>query len=533
MTLRRSTSDIIKYSGTVVITLVVAAIVYYTAQAYILDRAERNIESLLLSQRGLHHYIQRVMHPVFFKAIDSGAVVKEYYAPEIFSSTYIVRTMHGFYNEELERHGRRQIIYRLAAENPRNPVNRADAHELELIKLFNTNRSITSHRAIIKLNGTSYLHYAIPFLENTQNCLLCHGKREDAPPGLLALYPGNGGFNERAGRIRAIEAIYAPMHKEYETLYIACAVIVSALLTLFGLLLLSNRLRNKVDQKTRELQTELRIRRETEQELLIQTKLLEEEITERQKVQEDLHSAKELAEAANRAKSLFLANMSHELRTPLNGVIGMAQLLDTTDTTDEQKEFLEALRLSADNLLHLINDILDITKVESGQIQFGNQGYSLRSCIEEVIAIQQTHIAEKELFLELQVPDNLPDFLIGDPVRIKQILTSLLSNAVKFTDQGGICIAIYIREQHGSKLLLDIAVSDTGIGIEPEKLTYIFDLFTQADESFTRRHGGTGLGLALSRKLAELMGGNITVESQVNKGSTFHFLLPCTTTKAV
>ena len=141
--------------------------------------------------------------------------------------------------------------------------------------------------------------------------------------------------------------------------------------------------------------------------------------------------------------------------------------------------------------------------------------------------MQQAHIAEKGLSFELQMPDNLPDSLTGDPVRIRQILANLLSNAIKFTDQGGVTLTVCIKEQYGSRLLLDIAVSDTGIGIAPDKLGYIFDLFTQADESFTRRHGGTGLGLALCRKLAELMGGSITVESQVNKGSTFHLLLPC------
>jgi len=528
MTLRCNPSDIIKYSITVVITLVVAAIVYYTAQAYILGRAERNIENVLLSQRGLHHYIQRVMHPAFFKAIENGAVDKEYYTPEIFSSTYIIRTMHGFYNEELEKHGQRHIIYRLAAENPRNPVNKADPYELELIQRFNADRKITSHRAIVTREGATYLHYAIPFLENSQHCLRCHGKREDAPPGLLALYPGNGGFNEQTGRIRAIEAIYAPLHNEYETLYVACAVITSALLTLLGLFLFSNRLRIKVDQKTKELQNELKARREAEQELRIQTEMLEEEIAERQKTQDALYLAKEQAEAANQAKSLFLANMSHELRTPLNGVIGMAQLLDTTDPTNEQKEFLDALRLSADNLLHLINDLLDITNVKSDQIQFCNQSYSLRGCIEEVIVMQQAHIAEKRLMLDLRVSDDLPDFLTGDHARVRRIFSNLLSNAIKFTDQGGITISVGIKEQYGSTLLLDIAVSDTGIGIEPDKQAYIFDLFTQADESFTRRHGGAGIGLALSRKLAELMGGSITVESQINKGSTFHLLLPCT-----
>lgn len=252
------------------------------------------------------------------------------------------------------------------------------------------------------------------------------------------------------------------------------------------------------------------------------------DITERKRLEEQLRSAIHASEAANMTKSIFLANISHELRTPLNGVIGMAQLLETTMMTEKQNEYLECLQLSADSLLSLINDILNITCIEAEKLQIDCQQYSLRQCIDEVVGMQQARIAEKGLSFELQVSDAVPDCLTGDHVRIRQILSNLLSNAVKFTDQGGVTLTVRIKEQDDVRLLLDLAVADTGIGIEAEKQAYIFNLFTQADESFTRRHGGAGLGLPISQKLAELIGGCITVESEIKKGSTFHLLLPCT-----
>ncbi len=320
----------------------------------------------------------------------------------------------------------------------------------------------------------------------------------------------------------------APLHKGHEAIYLTCTVITAALLTLLGLYLLNHRLQALMDHRPQNLQDELKARSEAEYELHIQAKLLEDEIAVRQKAEEELHLAKKLAESVNQAKSFFLTNMSHELRTPLNGVIGMAQLLALTGMTEEQQDLLETLQLSANSLLGLINNILDITRIETEQLQISEQEYSLRACIKETVMLQQPHLAEKGLWFKLQLPDDVPDILTGDRVRISQILANLLSNAIKFTDQGGITITACIKEQYGAPLLLDLAVTDTGIGIEQEKQAYIFDLFTQADETLTRRHGGIGIGLALSSKLAELIGGTITVESEVNKGSTFHLLLPCT-----
>jgi signal transduction histidine kinase/ActR/RegA family two-component response regulator len=511
----------------VIFTIAVTTGINFLVRTNVMDRAERNVQNLILSHRGLHHYIQEVMHPAYYKAMADGSISPSYYASEMLSSSYVVRVMHGFYNQELKMHDRQEIYYKLASENPRNPVNKADPFEASLIDLFNKRRDLKNYRQVIKLDGRNYLYYAIPFLENTEACLRCHGKRGNAPPGLQVRYGGEAGFNEKVGHIRAIESIRAPLGSDLVPIYTASAVVGATALSLIGLYLFGLRLRSEVQSKTERLQEELTARRNAENELRIQTQMLEEEIDERKKIQEKLHLAKEDAEAANRAKTAFLANMSHELRTPLTGVIGYADLLTYTETTDTQKSYIDVLKLSADNLLALLSDVLDITQIEAEQLTLANAECSLGECLDEVVMTQQPLITEKGLAFKICVQENMPDRLVGDRLRVKQILSNLLANAIKFTEKGSITIAAAIKEQHESTILLDLSVSDTGIGIEPELMEYIFEMFTQADDSSTRSYGGTGLGLAISRKLAELMGGSITVESKVNEGSTFHLLLPC------
>ncbi len=283
-----------------------------------------------------------------------------------------------------------------------------------------------------------------------------------------------------------------------------------------------NGMQQRLGESYQQLQNALAQKESLNRELQQLTAKLDQKVRDRT---QELMLATQTAEQASRAKSDFLANMSHEIRTPMNGIVGMTELALNTSLTDVQREYLEIVRQSSESLLVIINDILDFSKIEAGMLQIDRVAFSLRTMIDETVKPLAFRAHQKQLELLVDVKPDVPDVLMGDPVRLRQVLVNLVGNAVKFTHVGEVIIRVEAESGADDPVSLHIQVIDTGVGIETAKQSEIFKAFTQADGSTTRRFGGTGLGLTISAQLVSLMGGRMWVDSEVARGSSFHVLI--------
>lgn len=492
----------------VLVTGAIGALLYYLTSLYVINNAEKNIQNLLFSHRGIHLYIQRTMHPALYRFKDQGEINETFYSPELFSSSFIVRNQHAFYNEARRESGLHDVYYKMAADNPRNPVNKADDLETKLIKMFNENGDLKSYRDIVTIDGKKYLYYAMPFLRTEERCLKCHSVPEVAPLQLQTRYKGPGGYHDWVGNIRAIESIRAPLEKEYFTVHIISGALVCGFMVIALLFVFNHQLKSTVNKRTEALVQENSERKQAEAEVRNLNIELEKRVEERTI----------RLKAANKELDAFAYSVSHDLRAPLRGIDGfsLALLEDYENKLDQTgKDFLHRIRKGCVRMGDLIDDLLNMSRLTRGEIH--RETVDLSAMATEVLGNLSSANPERTVKIDIAPGASV----IGDKGLLRAVIENLLGNAWKFTSKKETAtISFGVANQDGQPVYF---VKDNGVGFNMAYADKLFGAFQRLHT--VREFEGSGIGLATVQRIIHRHGGRIWAEAEENAGAAFYFTL--------